>query len=121
MGAGDIPAFDKTEDSPLLVLSDEGVVDQTKNSRSIFTYFMISTEIPIAVHNKILGCMKILYDEGERRGMKGHFIRVIRDFLKHKEEYCNLIGLGYRTEEIIFEGMSEAECAEHSLSVQIII
>ena len=121
MGSGDIPAFDKTENSPLLVLSDEGIIDQTKNSKGVLIYFMITAGSPIAVHDRILGCMKILYDEGERRGIKGHFIGVIRDFLKDKEEYCSLIGLGYIAEEIVFFGMPDKECAEHFLPVQIVI
>jgi hypothetical protein len=121
MDAGQIPAFDKAEDSPLLVLSDDGVVDQTKGTRGVLVYFTISAKTPIDIYNRIRACMKILHDEGEKSDVKGHFIGVIRDSLRSKGDCYNLIGLGYMTDEVAFEGMTEAECTELSLPVNIVI
>jgi hypothetical protein len=121
MDAGQIPAFDKAEDSPLLVLSDDGVVDQTKGTRGVLVYFTISAKTPIAVYSRILGCMKILHDEGERRGIKGSFVGVIRDHVKSEKDCYSLIGLGYVTEEVVFEEMPKEQCTELSLPVSITI
>lgn len=121
MGIEEIPAFNKTEGVPLLVLSNDGIVDQTKNSMGVLVYFTVMAKIPIAVNSRILGCMKILYDEGERLGIKGSFIGVIRDSDKNGKECCNVIGLGYIAEEVAFTGISNEECAELFLPVQITI
>ena len=121
MGPGEIPAFDKTEGTPLLVLSDDGIIDQTKSSKGVLMYFVVSARNSIAVQSRILGCMKFLYDEGERLGMNGHFIGVLHDSMENKNECYNSIGLGYIAEEIAFSRMTEEECAKLFLPTKIVI
>lgn len=121
ISSGQIPVFDKTKNSPLLVLSDSEVIDQTKDSRGILHYFIVAAKTKTDIHDRIRDRMKKLYNDGKQRGIKGSFIGVIRDFMSVNEEYYGLVGLGYTAEKVVFEAMSAEQCAEFFLPVDITV